>query len=176
MSSDFSMAMTRRAMLATLPLSAAPLAACAPAEVRTFPTLASAIEAVQSLDAQYRSTGTWSLAQVLEHAAQSIEYSMQGFPQVRSPLFRSTIGNAAFAMFDARGAMSHSLAEPIPGAPALGTALPSAVERLLGALKAFDAHPGPLHPHFAYGALAKAEYTRAHLMHLANHWTEIVKA
>jgi hypothetical protein len=28
-------------------------------------------------------------------------------------------------------------------------------------------------PHFAYGALGKAEYTRAHLMHLANHWAEV---
>ena len=27
-----------------------------------------------------------------------------------------------------------------------------------------------LAPHFAYGALNKAAYTRAHLMHLANHW------
>jgi len=174
MSSDLSIAMTRRTLLATLPLPAA-LAACAPAEVKTFPTLTAAIAAVQLLGTGYRSTGTWSLAQVLEHAAQSVEYSMTGFPQTKSPLFQSTLGSAAFAVFDARGAMSHSLAEPIPGAPRLGATLPSAIERLVEALKAFDTHPGPLHPHFAYGALGKAEYTRAHLMHLANHWTEIVK-
>ena len=39
-----------------------------------------------------------------------------------------------------------------------------------------EAHTGPLAPHFAYGALDKTQYTRAHLMHLANHWTELVRA
>ena len=40
------------------------------------------------------------------------------------------------------------------------------------ALRAFEAHAGPLAPHFAYGALDKPSYARAHLMHLANHWQE----
>ena len=33
----------------------------------------------------------------------------------------------------------------------------------------FAAHTGPLQPHFAYGALDKAQYEQAHAMHLANH-------
>jgi hypothetical protein len=45
--------------------------------------------------------------------------------------------------------------------------------RLLSALKDFEAHQGALKPHFAYGNLSREQYTRAHLMHLANHWTEI---
>ena len=71
--------------------------------------------------------------------------------------------------------MSHSLSEPIPGAPdiAAGQALDAAADRLLAALRAFEAHAGPLAPHFAYGALDKPDYTRAHLMHLANHWQEM---
>ena len=40
-------------------------------------------------------------------------------------------------------------------------------------LRAFDAHTGALAPHFAYGALDKPDYLRAHLMHLANHWQEM---
>ena len=43
------------------------------------------------------------------------------------------------------------------------------------ALAAFDAHTGALQPHFAYGALSKPQYLRAHLMHLAHHWTEVVR-
>ena len=81
----------------------------------------------------------------------------------------------AFAVFSARGHMSHSLSEPIPGAPdiAAGQALDAAVDRLSASLRAFDAHTGALAPHFAYGALDKPDYLRAHLMHLANHWQEM---
>ena len=70
------------------------------------------------------------------------------------------------------------LAEPIPGAPAIaqGQPLGPAIDRASAALRAFDAHAGALQPHFAYGALDKAAYTRAHLMHLANHWTEAAPA
>ena len=67
--------------------------------------------------------------------------------------------------------MSHNLAEPIPGAPALDAAAEAqaALARLRKAAQDFAAHTGPLQPHFAYGALDKAQYEQAHAMHLANH-------
>ena len=124
-----SAAMDRRTFLATA--TALPLAGCGPSEVRTFASLEAATAALDGLlKTPHRSTGAWKLAQVLEHAAQSIEYSMSGFPEMKSAAFRATIGAAAFAVFDARGAMSHSLEEPIPGAPALAEApLVAAVAR-----------------------------------------------
>ena len=81
-------------------------------------------------------------------------------------------GTAAFAYFKWRGQMSHSLTEPIPGAPALPTFgdWKPAGQRLRAAIARFQAFNGVLQPHFAYGVLDKAAYTRAHLMHLANHW------
>lgn len=119
-----------------------------------------------------RTVGGWDLPKVLHHAAQSIEFSMQGFPQLKGELFRSSVGPAAFGVFDAFGSMRHSLTEPIPGAPdiASGQALEPAISRLASALRSFEAHAGPLMPHFAYGALDKQQYRRAHLLHLANHW------
>lgn len=118
---------------------------------------------------------SWSLSQLLQHLAQSVEYSMAGYPEMKNAVFRALIGNTAFAVFNARGAMSHSLSEPIPGAPALNpnTLVKDSMHRLIDALAAFEAWTGPLKPHFAYGALDKEQYTRAHLMHLANHWTQI---
>ena len=117
----------------------------------------------------------WNLAQMLQHAAQSVEFSLQGFPAPKPAWFQATLGRAAFAVFDARGAMTHSLEEPIPGAPALDAAqaLGLSVQRLLDAMDAFDAHSGPLRPHFAYGELTREQYRRAHLMHLANHWQQL---
>lgn len=154
------------------------LTACSPAAVADagFASLPAALATLQALkDEPPRATGAWDLPKVLIHAAQSVEYSLTGFPQPKAAWFRHSVGPAAFAVFSARGRMSHSLSEPIPGAPdiAAGQALGAAADRLLAALRNFEAHTGPLAPHFAYGALDKPDYTRAHLMHLANHWQEM---
>lgn len=114
----------------------------------------------------------WNWSQTLEHCAQSIEFSLQGFPAPKSALFQNTLGAAAFNVFALRGRMSHNLAEPIPGAPALDVSAPdasAALARLRKAVQDFAAHAGPLQPHFAYGALSRAQYEQAHAMHLANH-------
>lgn len=142
---------------------------------RRFHTLDDARRAVMPLaEHPLRTTGAWNLAQVLNHAAQSVEFSLDGFPESKPALFQATVGHLAFALFDARGAMHHALDQPIPGAPALATdaPLPAAVQRLLDAFDRFERHTGALQAHFAYGALDKPAYARAHLMHLADHWAE----
>ena len=158
--------------------AAASLTGCGSVAVATFPTIASAQAALDALlTTSYRTTAGWKLPAVLEHAAQSVEYSLSGFPEMKPDWFRATVGAVAFAAFDARGSMHHSLTEPIPGAPALGEPpLVQAAGRLKKALREFEAHRGSLALHFAYGALDHASYTRAHLMHLANHWTQVVRA
>lgn len=123
---------------------------------------------------QRKSAAHWDWAATLVHCAQSIEYSMTGYPQPKPALFRRTVGPAAFTVFSWRGRMSHDLAEPIPGAPALprqGDAA-TALARLETAIDAFAGWSGPLQPHFAYGALTKQQYELAHAMHLANHLSE----
>src|SRR5689334_3419236 len=81
-------------------------------------------DSLRWLDSMERAThvktlGAWPLGAVLEHLAQSVEMSMDGFPQSKSALFQKTAGQAAFGVFRWRGRMSHGLADPIPGAPAL---------------------------------------------------------
>jgi hypothetical protein len=113
---------------------------------------------------------------VFEHLAQSIEMSLDGFPQPKPAWFQATVGSAAFAFFGLRGRMSHGLTEPIPGAPELTQHedwKPGA-ERLRVAVGRFKAHTGPLHPHFAYGALSRPDFARAHAFHIANHQDGIV--
>ena len=146
---------------------------------RRFNTLDDARRAVVPLaEHPVQTTGAWNLAQVLNHAAQSVEFSLDGFPEAKPALFQATVGHLAFALFDARGAMHHALDQPIPGAPALDVdaPLPAAVQRLLNAFDRFERHGGALQAHFAYGALDKLAYTRAHLMHLADHWAEFTPA
>lgn len=113
----------------------------------------------------------WGWAQTLVHCAQSIEYSMSGFPESKSRLFQRTIGAAAIGVFSWRGRMTHDLSEPIPGAPALDARADAAqaVERLRASMLNFLQWSQPLRPHFAYGELTRQEYELAHAMHLANH-------
>ena len=113
----------------------------------------------------------WSPAEVFNHCAQSIEYSMDGYPQLKPAWFRHSVGPLAFSVFNARGAMRHPLDEVIPGAAPLlePASTVAAIARLQAALLRFAAHSGELRPHFAYGALSHAEYTQAHVLHLYNH-------
>lgn len=119
------------------------------------------------------SNATWNWAQTLAHCAQSIEYSLTGFPQEKPALFQRTLGAAAIGVFTWRGRMTHDLAEPIPGAPRIAAATDpaQALERLRGAIRRFRETSEPLRPHFAYGALDKSAYEVAHAMHLANHFS-----
>ncbi|HEY9028738.1 MAG TPA: DUF1569 domain-containing protein [Burkholderiaceae bacterium] len=178
---------TRRALLTGGALLAGAAAAGAgyvlthadqPIAMADFTDLPRAMRTLELLRTTPRHTRSgWDLAQVLHHSAQSIEYSLDGFPQLKPAWFRASLGRTAFAVFSARGKMSHGLEEPIPGAPAIasGQPLDAAVDHLMSALERFERHRSALAPHFAYGALGKPEYTRAHLMHLANHW-ELVDA
>lgn len=113
--------------------------------------------------------GSWRAARTLHHLAQSIEFSMDGFPELKSDLFRSTVGPLAFSVFKARGTMTHSLEEVIPGEVVTETDMALAKERLLVALNRFDSYAQPLQPHFAYGALNKQEYAVAHVLHVNDH-------
>ena len=141
--------------------------------MHTFSNLLNAQRTLEHLrEAPCPTTKGWDLAKVLHHAAQSVEYSLDGFPRQKNVWFQATVGAAAFAVFSIRGTMRHGLEQPIPGAPDIAEHQPlaMAVDRMLSALHRFDSHNGPLAPHFAYGKLNKAQFTRAHLMHLADHW------
>lgn len=163
----------RSAGLAVL-VASGTLTACAAGEERglQFSTLQQVADELQRLSAApLDSNAVWSWSQTLEHCAQSIEFSMTGFPEPKSAVFQNTAGAAAFRFFQWRGRMIHNLAEPIPGAPPLAADAPAAASLALlqNAIAGFTAWTAPLQPHFAYGALSKPDYEQAHAMHLAQH-------
>jgi hypothetical protein len=121
-------------------------------------------------------TGQWNLATTLMHCAQSVDYSIDGYPEHKSDLFKATAGAFAFSAFKAKGQMTHNLSEAIPGAPIIpeNQNLEAAIEAFRLSLIRFQSHKGPLLPHFAYGNLSKADYEKAHAMHLNNHMLEMV--
>jgi hypothetical protein len=117
----------------------------------------------------------WSPYKVFVHLAQSIQYSMSGYPELKSEVFQHTAGSAAFYAFSVAGAMRHNLTEPIPGAPAIADDgnVNQAIDLVITALQQFQAYSGLLQPHFAYGLLSKTEFANAHVMHIENHLLEM---
>lgn len=115
--------------------------------------------------------GSWNTSQVLQHLAQSIDYSMDGYPQMKPEWFRLSAGAAAFNVFGAMGKMRHPLDQEIPGAAPLLLQLPvaDALAQLNLAIDRFLQNSAPLKPHFAYGDLTQQQYEIAHWLHIRNH-------
>ncbi|MBL4797438.1 MAG: DUF1569 domain-containing protein [Oleispira sp.] len=138
-------------------------------------TIAVVLRKLEALtDKPISHSGNWDPAKVFVHCAQSIEYSMTGYPEHKSDVFKNTVGSLAFSAFAVKGAMTHGLDQPIPGAPAINSDqnLPLALAQLKQSLVDFSQYKGELKPHFAYGELTKAEYEAAHVMHVYNHLQE----
>lgn len=145
------------------------------AEIRPYP-LRDLLHQLQGLKpAQLTSSSSWSVSETFQHCAQSIRFSIFGYPQHYSPWFQHTAGTIALNVFAATGKMHHPLDQPIPGAPALIPELPSdvALQELIYELQQFLSWQGQLAPHFAYGKLSKAQYYSVHYLHLQSHLAEI---
>lgn len=119
--------------------------------------------------------GAWNLFQMFTHLAQSVEYSMTGYPEHKSDLFKQTVGSVAFSAFQRKKQMAHNLGEVIPGAPELlqNGDIQAAAYRFKQSLIHFAKFEEALQPHFAYGALTKVQYEAAHVMHFNNHLKEV---
>lgn len=124
--------------------------------------------------ASLKSHGAMSPAQALLHCSQSIDFSIEGYPEQKPKWFQNTLGPLALALFSWRNGSRHDLSEPIPGAPALDSIeLAQAMQRLISSIDRFLVYQGPLQPHFAYGPLNHQQYAKAHSMHIIEHLTQM---
>ncbi|TFC59948.1 DUF1569 domain-containing protein [Cryobacterium sp. TMB1-7] len=115
--------------------------------------------------------GTYSFSETAQHAAQSIGYSMTGYPHLAPVSLRVTVGRAVKHLFLRRGAMRHNLSAPVSGAPELDPAMPdlAAVAVLRTAVNALVAFTGDLQPHPTYGRCTKAQVANLQTQHLREH-------
>ncbi|MEU6261484.1 DUF1569 domain-containing protein [Streptomyces sp. NPDC047043] len=113
----------------------------------------------------------WNLSQTLQHCAQTIRYSVTGYPRLKPTLFRATVGVLAKRVFLSRGRMRHPLDAVIDGAPPLdpNLSLSAAVGHLTDAVTRFTTHTGALREHPTYGHCTHEQFTRLHAMHLVEH-------
>lgn len=136
--------------------------------------LGSAFRRLEGLDlSAIESSGDWGLGRMFSHLAQGVEFSMTGYPVQKPKLFQATVGTLAFKLFEMRGRMSHELNEPIPGEVVSEISADEGLGRLWTSLETFRDFDGALQPHFAYGGLNKAQFGKAHLLHIENHLEEL---
>ncbi len=121
------------------------------------------------------SSGNWTPNQIFSHLNQSIEFSLNGFPEYKSELFQSTIGKLVLHVFNVKGAMTHNLSGAFPGADELRkeSDLQSDIVRFSKNLRLF-LEAQQLAPHFIFGELTKEQYARAHVMHINDHFSELM--
>ena len=139
-------------------------------------TLQDAQAALDALAAarEVTSTTAWNAAQALTHCAQSIAYSVQGYPEYKPTLVRRTIGPVVVKRMLARETLGHGLTAPVPGAPPLDAAVTvaSAVAEVRRAITLFE-NATTLAEHFVFGRLDRAAFDRFHAMHLAEHLSHL---
>ncbi|MCB1142838.1 MAG: DUF1569 domain-containing protein [Leptospiraceae bacterium] len=128
-----------------------------------------------SLAKELKSNGKWEANRVFLHCAQSIDYSISGYPKNKPILIQKTIGRLVLNKFLSQGYMSHNLSDPIPGAPILESQkdFHPALDTLISSIDRFLQWDKKLSPHFVYGEVEKGDYNRIHAMHIADHLSEI---
>ncbi|SHL37999.1 Protein of unknown function [Anaerocolumna jejuensis DSM 15929] len=118
----------------------------------------------------------WNVSEICQHCAQSINYSMTGYPQLKPALIRATVGRAAIHKFLRQGYMKHDLTAPVPGGSKLDASRNSeeSVDELLSTIEKFRSYSGQLLPHLLFGKLSKDEYDSYFAMHIADHLNELI--
>jgi len=139
-----------------------------------FNTFDEAIAEIEHLTAcGYRKTGKWSLGQVCEHLALSLEQVMEGktfhvpaIVRVISPLFKKRF-------FRGRQMPSGVKAPPVLQ-PHDGPDESRKISRAVGALRTFAAFAGPFPRNPIFGTLTPAEWRDLELIHAAHHQGHLI--
>ncbi len=120
--------------------------------------------------------GQWGLPVMLDHCAESLEFSLTGYPEMKPEWFRMTVGPIAKHVFLMQGKMSHNTLDPIPGDEGMphSSNEKEAFERLFRAISTFKTWNREVAEHFAYGKLDRAEAEKLQAFHIADHLSKIL--
>lgn len=138
-------------------------------EVR-FKNLEEAIAEIKRLENIPKKTiGKWSYYQILNHCAEGIECSMDGYSANVPWLIRKTIGQIIKHKLFLQGYMDHGAINPTAPKIREEGNEKIALERLLNAFERFKKHDKKLYPHPFFDELSKEEFQKLHAYHVANH-------
>ncbi len=117
----------------------------------------------------------WNISEICLHCAQTIQYSMTGYPKMKPLLIRVTIGKLAIKKFLRQGFMKHDLTAHVPGSNPIDTTLSKeeSIDELMKTIRKFESFHGTLKPHLLFGNLTKEDYGTYFAMHIADHLNEL---
>jgi hypothetical protein len=122
------------------------------------------------LDRRHRMVGKWSLAQICNHLAASIGYSIDGFPGRSAPwLFRQTLGRLLRRRMLFTGRILRGMPIPDRFQPPDTIDLRDASANLQASIDRFLNSSCPLKPHPLFGQLTRNDWDRFHRIHCAHH-------
>jgi hypothetical protein len=84
----------------------------------------------------------WTLYEILSYCAQTIEYSMTGYPAMKPKFLRMTIGRLVINKFLRQGYIRHNLSSYVPGGEAITSegSTEEGLQRLIQAIDRFEAY------------------------------------
>ncbi len=134
----------------------------------TFGDLDAVLREVQRLRRGHRTLRNWTLAQVCRHLADTIHASIDGFDLRRHRIKRWFFRRPLLAYTYRFGIPAGYTVDPKLTPPA-GVDLEASHTRLEQAIRRYQTHGGPLHPHPLFGRLSRAGWDRMHRFHCAHH-------
>jgi len=116
-----------------------------------------------------KTTGIWSVYQILQHLTDMLHGSMHGFPKHQPKIVRMTVGKYMYKKIIKSGVMRQGY--PNASAPAKREDAPiqPAIQRLRSMITEFENYNGHTMMHPFFDRLNKDEWTKLHLIHFSLH-------
>lgn len=126
-------------------------------------------EAESLLAAGYTRAGQWSLGQMCDHLAQTVERCQDGFPMMMPAPIRWLITWIAWKKVLRHEQINRAVPAPKWLQPPDQIEDRAGVERLKAAIARYHKHTGPLHPSPVFGKMSADDWRAVHLWHSEHH-------
>lgn len=137
-------------------------------KLNSFRDLEKEIEKIEKASGP-KTTGVWSVYQILQHLTDMLHGSMHGFPKHQPKIVRMTVGKYMYKKIIKSGVMRQGY--PNASAPAKREDAPiaPAIQRLRAMITEFESFNGHMAMHPFFDRLNKEEWTKLHLIHFSLH-------
>lgn len=122
----------------------------------------------------WTTTGTWDLAQTLDHLNYFAKACMDGHPYRVPWLLKVLFGRWALRRILSQRRMKSGIPTPQKPLPAPGGDEAAAYERFAATLRRLESHPGPWHDSPFFGHLTPEQWRDLCFIHCAHHLGKLI--
>jgi len=135
----------------------------------SFPTLNDVMPDVDGLLQGHETVGNWTLGQICNHLANTVQLSVEGIPFRFPWIMRTTVAPMVKERMFRTGKMREGVYLPAKALPKPGLDDRAEAETLRAALNYYAGVTEPLADHPLFGRLTRDEWNRFHCIHCAHH-------